>query len=61
MTQRTPKGTPSHAAATTDVLDDWLTVAQAAIVAGVPISTVVEWIKNGKVEAFHFVETSTIH
>lgn len=56
MTTRTRKGAPA------DILMDWLTIEQAAVVAGVSEATIVAWIKQGKVEAFHIVtETPTVH
>ena len=36
-----------------DILTDWLTVEQAAVVAGVDVSTILSWIKEGKVEVFY--------
>ena len=49
-------------AVNTDILADWLTVEQAAVVAGVPVATILEWIESGRVEAFHFgPETETVH
>ena len=46
----------------TDILTDWLTVEQAAVVAGVPVSTIVDWIRTGRVIAYHVVkETEVVH
>ena len=40
----------------------FVTIAEAAIVAGVPVSTVIEWIRQGKVKPYYFAaETTTIH
>ena len=45
-----------------DILTDWLTVEQAAVVAGVPVATILSWIKEGKVRVYHFgPETETVH
>ena len=56
---RTHKGVPADRDA---ILDGWVTVEEAAIVAGVPIATVILWIEQGKVEAFYVAaETTTIH
>ena len=44
------------------LLRDWLTISQAAEVAGVTVETVREWIRLGKVEVFYFgPETETVH
>ena len=41
---------------------DWLTIEEAAEVAGVTVETVNEWIRLGKVEVFYFgPETETVH
>ena len=47
----------------TEMVDtDWLTVEQAAKVAGVPVATIIEWIEQGRVTAYYFVsETGTVH
>ena len=46
----------------TDILADWLTVEEAARVAGVPVATVLAWIRNGRVPAFYVAnETQTVH
>ena len=58
-TQRPRKGVPADR---DDILENWVTIEEAATIAGVPIATVISWIASGKVEAFHFVtETSTVH
>ena len=45
-----------------DILTDWLTVEQAAVVAGVPVATVLAWIKAGKVPVFYVVtEPEGVH
>ena len=45
-----------------DILADWLTIEQAALAAGVPVSTVLAWIRSGKVPAFYVAtETETVH
>ena len=50
-------------AVNTDILaDDWLTIEQAALAAGVPVATVLAWIRSGKVPAFYVAtETETVH
>ena len=41
---------------------DWLTVEQAAKVAGVPVATIIEWIEQGRVTAYYFAaEGLTVH
>ena len=43
-------------------LEDWLTVEQAARVAGVSVATIIMWIEQGKVPAFYVAnETQTVH
>ena len=49
-------------AVSTDILTDWLTVEQAAVVAGVPVATVLAWIREGRVEVFYVArERKTVH
>ena len=44
------------------LLRDWLTVEQAAVVAGVDVKTILSWIKTGKVRVFYVLtETATVH
>ena len=44
------------------LLRDWLTVEQAAVVAGVPVSTIIAWIKAGKVPVYYVLpEPETVH
>ena len=44
------------------LLRDWLTVEQASREAGVPVETILSWIKAGKVRVYHFgPETETVH
>ena len=47
----------------TDILaDDWLTIEEAARVAGVPVATIIMWIEQGRVPAFYVAnETQTVH
>ena len=41
---------------------EFVTISEAAIIAGVPVSTVIEWIRHGKVKPYYFVaETKTVH
>ena len=45
-----------------NILTDWLTIREAAQLAGVPVATVLEWIRHGKVPVFYFAtETETVH
>ena len=47
---------------TTNILADWLSVEEAARVCGVSVSTVLAWIRSGKVPAFYVAtETETVH
>ena len=46
----------------TDILKDWITVEEAAIVAGVTVATVLGWIRDGRVRVYYFAsETETVH
>ena len=47
---------------TTNILADWLSVEEAARVCGVSTSTILAWIRSGKVKPYYFAaETTTIH
>ena len=44
------------------LLADWLTVEQAAVVAGVPVSTIIAWIKAGRVPVYYVLtEPEGVH
>ena len=51
---REKKALIGTSAVNTDILTDWLTVEQASVVAGVPIATVLFWIRTGQVRAYYF-------
>ena len=41
---------------------EFVTITEAAIIAGVSVATVLFWIKTGKVRVYHFAaETETVH
>ena len=45
-----------------DILEDWLTIREAAQLAGVCEAVVIEWIRQGRVPAFYVAtETETVH
>ncbi len=42
-----------------DVDAEFVTIEAAAIIAGVPVATVLAWIREGLVRAYHFGQEST--
>ena len=44
------------------LLRDWITVSEASKIAGVPVATILAWIKAGTVRVYYFAtETETVH